>query len=98
MTEDVKEALAELAGLAKTGVRFLVLVGKVTDQKRYAANEYGAARVVCPCVASEGSSLNLTFADGETVPGRGFEGAFLVDPASVYKGKSGTSVDCLTFA
>ena len=92
------EDMKEMKPLAVAGTRCVLVIAKITGQKRYDANAMGPAQVVCPAVVGEGTTWNLSFAADATVPGRGFEGVFVVDPSGVYKGKSGVSIPCLGFS
>ena len=98
MDEAIAELLKEIAPNAKEGLRGVIIVGKVTSQQRYAAREGRPGEVVCTAVVGEGVSWNLKFSEGSTVPGSGFQGAFLINANDMYKGKNGVNTPCLGFA
>ena len=96
-TSEVAEAtvLDELAAHSKTGLRCMILVGKVLEKRTYAAKDGQPASIVCKCVSGEGRSEVLRFPDSATTPGVNYEGAFLVEFA--YAGQKGIVYDCHGF-
>ena len=97
MSTTVKEVLAELAPLAKEGVRTFILIGKTMERaKRTKKDDTGEVVVKQEVVYGEGRSIKLKYGPDDLVPGIGFEGAFEVANPQTYQGYK--SADCIGFA
>ena len=97
-TEAVTEAeiLGGLAPLAKQGVRAFFLIGKLKGAPvRRVSEKTQEVTVKADVICGEGETITLKFGAGDTLPGAGFQGAFLIDPPREYLNK--TSANCLGF-
>jgi len=91
------DVMAQLAPLAKEGLRGFILIGKTKGiAKRNADVTTGQVTVKQEVICGEGSSLKLKYDANSPVPGPGYEGAFLVDNVTSYQGYK--SAECLAFA